>query len=181
MEAQTVLWSPKVNPTVILVASTPSFLASSPTPLHDETDSRRESAEGVHALHCAAFRSQLLFLDPATHGVPLAAVIPLDSETLTRIEALTRFWRSWRGRPVPADTRVTQQQRRRMRFMMQAIDGRTDNASYREIAIALYGDQRIVAEPWKTSSLRDAVIGLVEGATDMIGGGYFKLLRHRRR
>ncbi|WP_306456952.1 DUF2285 domain-containing protein [Pararhizobium haloflavum] len=105
----------------------------------------------------------------------------MDTETLTRIEALTRFWRSWRGRPVPADTRVTPQQRRRLRFMMQAIDGRTDNASYREIAIALYGDQRIVAEPWKTSSLRDAVIGLVEGATAMIGGGYLKLLRHRRR
>ncbi|WP_457152989.1 DNA -binding domain-containing protein [Mesorhizobium sp. P5_C1] len=49
------------------------------------------------------------------------------------------------------------------------------------MAIALYGFNRVAADPWKTSALRDAVIGLVEGATAMIGGGYLQILRHRRR
>lgn len=76
---------------------------------------------------------------------------------------------------------MTTQQRRRLRLMMQASDGHANGASYREIATALYGHKRIAADPWKTSALRDAVIGLVEGATAMIGGGYLQLLRHRRR
>lgn len=65
--------------------------------------------------------------------------------------------------------------------MMRAVDGRTARATYREIAIALYGVDRVAAESWKTSALRDTVIGLVEGGAAMIAGGYLKLLRHRRR
>ncbi len=141
----------------------------------------RSSAEGAYALYSGEARSQLLLLPPAVDGVPLAAVIPLDAETLTRIEALTRFWRAMHGRSVSSDTRMTPQQRRRLRLMMQAIDGRTSKASYREIAMAIYGRERVLAEAWRTSALRDAVIGLVEGAAAMIGGGYLRLLRHRRR
>lgn len=122
-----------------------------------------------------------MLLSSVLEGAPLAAVIPLDAATLTRIEALTRFWRALQGRPVPLDTRITPQQRRRLRLMMQAIDGRTSNASYREIAMAIYGRERVLAEAWRTSALRDAVIGLVEGAAALIDGGYLKLLRHRRR
>ena len=40
--------------------------------------------------------------------------------------------------------------------------------------------ERIRAEHWKTSALRDSVIGLVEGGLSMIAGGYRQLLRHRR-
>ena len=65
--------------------------------------------------------------------------------------------------------------------MMRAVNGRANGATYREIAIALFGPERVAAEPWKTSSLRDAVIGLVESAGPLINGGYRKLLRHRRR
>ena len=113
--------------------------------------------------------------------MPLAALIPLDESTPSRLEALNRFWRALQGRPVPADTRVTVQQRRRLRLMMRAIDGRTNGATYREIATALYGRERVTSDPWKTSPLRDTVISLVEGGIAMIGGGYLQLLRHRRR
>lgn len=100
---------------------------------------------------------------------------------MDRVHALTRLWRDSRGVEPPADTRITAQRRRRLRLMMQAVDGRSHGASYREIAIAIYGHHRVAAEPWKTSSLRDAVIGLVEGGNAMIAGGYLDLLRHRRR
>ena len=175
------MWSPHVDPAVILIAPAPTFLALALAPLRQAIEAPRETPEGMYALHRADSRSQLVFLPPFTKSAPLAAIIPLDAETLTRIEALSRFWRAWRGRPVPVDTRITPQQRRRLRLMMQASDGRANNASYREIAMALYGRERVLAEPWKTSALRDAIIGLLESAADMIGGGYLKLLRHRRR
>lgn len=82
---------------------------------------------------------------------------------------------------MPIDKRMTAQQRRRLRLMMQAADGRANSASYREIGTVLFGRERVASGPWKTSSLRDMVIGLVEGAATLIGGGYLQLLRHRRR
>lgn len=142
----------------------------------------RDSLEGRYAIRSDGRRSaQLLFLAGAGPDVPLAALLPLDGDTLGRAEALIRFWRASLARPVPPDTRLTVQLRRRLRLMMQAADGRANGASYREIAIVLYGLARVSAEPWKTSSLRDKVIGLVEGGSRMIDGGYLRFLCHRRR
>lgn len=72
-------------------------------------------------------------------------------------------------------------QRQRFRMMMQAADGRTAGASYREIGIALFGERRVLSEPWKTSPLRAVVIALARNASALIGGGYLGLLRHRRK
>jgi hypothetical protein len=76
---------------------------------------------------------------------------------------------------------MTIQRRRRLRLMMQAADGRANGVSYRDIATALYGADRVASDPWKTSSLRAAVIGLARAGAAMIGGDYLQLLRHRRR
>nr|WP_181178459.1 DUF2285 domain-containing protein [Mesorhizobium sp. B4-1-3] len=160
---------------------TPDFLSSTSSAPLRALGEEHASPEGRHALHNGRAVTQLLFLPGSDAHDQLAALIPLDAQTLGRIEALTRFWRSWQGRAVPPDTRMTLQQRRRFRLMMQAADGRSNGASYRDIAIALYGLGRVAADPWKTSALRDAVIGLVEGATSLIGGGYLQILRHRRR
>lgn len=113
--------------------------------------------------------------------MPLAALIPLDADTPSRLEALNRLWRGWQGRPVPPDTRMTAQKRRRLRLMLQASDGKAVGASYREIAITLYGQDRVANDPWKTSPLRDTVMALVKDGRAMIQGGYRHLLRHRRR
>ncbi|MGG6892289.1 DUF2285 domain-containing protein [Rhizobium sp. BR 315] len=124
---------------------------------------------------------QFLFLPDKVEDKRLAALIPLDTDILGRLEALSRFWRALQGGRIPPDTRMTAQQRRRLRLMMRAADGRGNGASYRDIAIAIYGGERVASDPWKTSALRDAAISLVEGGLDLIGGGYLKLLRHRRR
>ena len=179
--AQDVLWSPDVDPAVVSLVPAPEFLSSLRSAPLTGLGAVHDSPEGRHIVHSAGVATQLLLLpgsDPHGH---LAALIPLDAETLGRIEALTRFWRSLEGRPTASDTRMTPQQRRRFRLMMQAADGRANGASFRDIAVAFYGQKRIAADPWKTSALRDAVIGLVEGATAMIGGGYLQILRHRRR
>ena len=123
----------------------------------------------------------LLRLAGVDADAPLAVVIPLDADGLDRIEAATRLLCALMRRGVPPDRRVTERQRQRARRMLQAIDGRMSGASYRDIARAIYGTDRVGDEPWKTSALRDAVMGFVRDARAMIGGGYRRLLRRRRR
>ena len=122
-----------------------------------------------------------LLLSGVDPGAPIAALIAIDDDLPSRIEALNRLWHAHRGTRVPPDTRMTRQQRGRLRLMLQAYDGRGRGASYRDIAIAVFGTERVAADPWKTSALRDRVIGLVEGGSTLISGGYLRLFRHRRR
>jgi hypothetical protein len=125
--------------------------------------------------------TQVVILHGANVDGKLSALIPLDGNTLGRIEALARFYSAQLGRAIPPDTRLTSQQRRRLRFMIQAIDGRINAATYREIANAIYGASRVADMPWKTSPLRDSAIALVKDGIAMVGGGYKQLLIHRRR
>lgn len=111
----------------------------------------------------------------------MAILLPLDDDLPGRIEAIQRFWQTLKARPVPRDTRMTPYQRQRFRLMMQAADGRAAGASYHEIGIALFGERRVLGEPWKTSPLRAAVIALARNASALIDGGYLSLLRHRRK
>lgn len=64
--------------------------------------------------------------------------------------------------------------------MLRALDGRASGAVHREIAIALYGAARVAAEPWKSSSLRDATLRLVRDGQAMARGGYLALLNATR-
>lgn len=106
----------------------------------------------------------------------LAALIPLDDDLPTRLETLARLWRELQGRTSSADT-ITPQRRGRLKAMLRALDARCDGAAYRQIAVVLYGAPRVSAEPWKTSSLRDATLRLVRDGAGMIAGGYQTLLR----
>lgn len=179
--AQDVLWSPLADPAVLTLTPLPDFLSLEHPAGLAQFAAHRDSPQGSHAVHDSGTATQLLLLPGGKAGRSLAALIPLDSQTLGRVEALVRFWRAYHKRPVPPDTRMTTQQRRRLRLMMRTADGRKNGASYRDIATALYGTERVASNPWKTSALRDTVIGLVKGGAAMIGGGYLQLLRHRRR
>ena len=124
---------------------------------------------------------RLLLVSDASPAGPLVALVSLGADGLDRIEAVARLWRAINGRRVPADARLTSQQRRRLRRMLQAVDGRHEGASYREIAEAIFGAARVADSPWKTSALRDATIDLVKDGLALIAGGYRSLLRRRRR
>ncbi|MBA4806393.1 MAG: DUF2285 domain-containing protein [Brevundimonas sp.] len=178
--SQDVLWSTSASSAVLALTHPNILYAPLTHPPPAGLGDQRHSPEGVYALHRPS-GVELLFLPGSTPQSPLAALIPMGDDALGHIEAATRFWRSWHGRPAVKDTRVTKQQRRRIRLMLQAADGREHGASYREIADAIFGSARVATDPWKTSPLRDTVIGLVESAITMIGGGYLQLLRHRRR
>ncbi|MER2508284.1 MAG: DUF2285 domain-containing protein [Amaricoccus sp.] len=142
----------------------------------------RDSPEGLYALLSVGLLAPVLLLSGgAAVEDPLAVLVPLDDDLPDRVEALVRFWRACCGLSPLREPRITAPQRRRLRLMLQATDGRGRGASYREIATALYDGDRVAAESWKTSSVRDAVIGLVQGGAAMVAGGYRHLLRRRRR
>jgi len=135
----------------------------------------RDAPEGAYASF-SEHDIRVLFLSGTVPDDELAAVVPFDADVFDRIDALTRMARIRLGRPPSRDTRMTS-----FRLKLRAADGHMNGATYREIAIAIYGAARVDTEPWRTSPLRDAVIAFVEGGLALINGGYLQLLRHRRR
>ncbi len=179
----TVFWAPEADPgTVILAALPPMPGLESVAPPDLDRGTARSSADGLSIIHGHGASTVRLFLTgDVAPDHPVAALVPLGADGLDRIEAVTRLWRAFNNRPMSPDARLTAQQRRRLRHMLQAVDGRMDGASYRQIAHAIYGSSRVADSPWKTSALRDSTIDLVKDGFALIAGGYRKLLRHRRR
>jgi hypothetical protein len=118
--------------------------------------------------------------DPSNE--PLAVVMPLDDDLPTRTEAALRLWARIMARTVDHGREplaLTRQRRDRLVLMLRALDGHLSEASYREIAEALFGARRLEREAWKTSSLRDRTIRLVKGGLAHMRAGYRELLRGR--
>jgi hypothetical protein len=161
-------------PRVLPAAGNLASLLSMPIAYADE-----DGTHFVFALENSAVR--LLRLAGVPPDLPLAALVPLDGDGFDRMAAIDRLLRALLGMAVPRDGRLTSQQKRRQRHMLQATDGRLNGATYREIAGVIFGVDRVASDPWKTSALRDATTALVRDGLAMIAGGYRTLLRHRRR
>jgi len=71
-------------------------------------------------------------------------------------------------------------QGRRLRQILRALDGRRAGASYRDIAIVLFGAQR-VGRDWNRDGdhLKNHVRRLVKRGEALVDGGYKRLLRQR--
>jgi hypothetical protein len=179
----TVFWTPDVDPgTVILKAAPTAPPVESAVPPDLDANTARAGADGLSIVHDRGASAVRLFLTTdASPANPVVALVPLGADGLDRIDAVTRLWRAVNRRQVPIDARLTKQQRRRLRRMLQAVDGHTEGASYREIAEAIFGPARIADISWKTSALRDVTIDLVKDGRALIAGGYRTLLRRRRR
>jgi hypothetical protein len=173
---QPVIWSPLANPAVLMLGATPDFLTPSPAALSVDPVDVICGPEGAYGT-CRDGNGQYLILADTSPAI----ILPLDDDLPDRLEAIFRLWHVLAEKPARRDPRMTQYQRRRFRLMMQAADGNADHATYREIALAIYGEDRVRAEPWKTSALRASVIALVRTAAALIDGGYRDILRHRRK
>ena len=120
-------------------------------------------------------------LDCATGGGVIAvAVIPLGLDGFDRIEAVQRLLAALHGRAIPPDTRLTRQQRARLRRMLRAFDGQRAGATQQEIARVILKTGPLARDEWQASAARHAVKALLRDARSMVAGGYRKLLRHRR-
>lgn len=125
-----------------------------------------------------------LWLRDATPGQPLAAVIPLDKDFITRLASLLRFHRRLLGRaagPLPRGWPLTAYRLARLSLILRALDLRDEGATYRRIATALGRDDatRLSASDWKMSASRSFVVRLVRDGIALMNGDYRKLLRIR--
>jgi hypothetical protein len=177
-----IYWQPEVDPDTVILTARPSFSEQDPVPFPEiDQVTTRYDLEGLSLrIGHGAASVRLLLIEGAQPGMPLAALIPMDESCAGRIAALIRLSQLLWNRPPIADTRLTAQRRRRLRSMLQAVDGHLSGASYRDIANAIYGPSRVATDPWKTSALRDSTIALVRDGRALIDGGYRSLLRQRR-
>ncbi|HRO01310.1 MAG TPA: DUF2285 domain-containing protein [Nitrobacter sp.] len=124
----------------------------------------------------------LQIIDCSAGGASVAvAFVPLDLDGFGRIEAIRRFLSAVHGRAIPPDTRLTRQQRARLRRMLRAFDGYRAGATQQEIAQVILNIDRLDRDEWQASSARHAIKALLRDASALVAGGYRKLLRHRRR
>ena len=104
-------------------------------------------------------------------------VLPLDRLFEIRAAAALRLWRGMTGRSPGRDPAALPASRRdRLVLALRALDGRLDEASYRDIAEALFGAGRMPERGWKTYDLRDRTVRLARLGHAMMQGGYRRLL-----
>ena len=104
-------------------------------------------------------------------------VLPLDELFEVRAAAAIRLWHGLAGRAAgrdPAELPVAR--RERLVLALRALDGRLDQASYRDIAEALFGSSRMPDRGWKTHDIRDRTVRLARLGFSLMQGGYRRLL-----
>lgn len=143
---------------------------------------RQHGGEG-HCIVNDVDGAHRLWLEGERPALPMAALVPLDETVLLRLAGLVRLKRRLDRHPagpIPPAWQITARLRKRLLDMIRALDGRAEGASYRQVAMALYGPEAVARFPWKTSSVRGQTIRLVADAVAMMDGGYRKLLRASR-
>ena len=107
---------------------------------------------------------------------PLAVIVPLDAATPARLASLETLWRGLGRSRAASRPRVTPQRRARIKAMLRAVDAQAAGASHRDLAQAMFGPQRVAAEPWKTSPLRDTAMRLSRDGAALVQRGYRQIL-----
>jgi len=178
-----VLWTAHVLPSVIALTELPADLAGpssqlSPLPLGSSV-----VADGPE--HLLAHLGSVFRVHVGEDSIePSAVILPLDQFFENRAIAAIRLWRGLAGRnPGPNPAALPKTRRDRLILALRALDGRLDDATYREIASALFGDAGVSDRGWKGHDLRDRTIRLVRFGLGMMHSGYRRLLLYpyRRR
>jgi hypothetical protein len=113
-----------------------------------------------------------------------AVLLPLDQFFEIRATAAIRLWRGLTGRnPGPNPAALPKTRRDRLILALRALDGRLEDATYREIASVLFDETGLSERGWKSHDLRDRTIRLVRFGLGMMHSGYRRLLLYpyRRR
>lgn len=157
--------------------ATSDTIAYEPSRWRGEFTAQRAD-DGLHGLLSTGPAQHRLWLPrEVREGDPLVCVLPLGEAAATGAQAALAFWRHVGGRraaPWHRDHRLD-----RSALALRALDGHAAGASYRALAEALFGPQRVSASAWKTSSVRDSTIRLVRTGLSMMAGEYRRLLRLR--
>jgi hypothetical protein len=175
----TILWTTTALPSVVPLAPVPPSLESSSVPVL-RFDRRwiddQDGAEQSLICNGAPFRTHAI---GELDGKNICAVLPLDALFDVRLTAARRSWLSLNGRnPGNDPAALSQAQRDHLIDALRALDARLENATYREVAAALFGASRMPERGWKTHDLRDRTIRLCRLGSELMQGGYRQLLLH---
>jgi len=111
-------------------------------------------------------------------ATPLGILLPLDETWPVRLAAAERLRRELSG--LQTEPPLTPQNRERLKRALRTVDGRRQGATYRAVAIAFFGEQRVAGEHWKTSALKAQIARLAAHGRMLIDRGYRDLLRGGR-
>jgi hypothetical protein len=115
-------------------------------------------------------------------GIPdsrsqFAVELVFDGNFDIRSQAAHRLMAAIEGRRLGTiPIALPRQRRQRFKLAIRALDAWLEGNSYREIAEGLFGKERVIGRPWRTSDLRSRIIRLVRNALAMMRGGYRALL-----
>jgi hypothetical protein len=176
------LWHPEYVPTAVILTKASQGIGQGvvlDATLQAEAIAKCDADDG---LHLRLPNDHQLWLIEKNPGTPLAVVIPFDQDFLMRAAGAVRFHRLLAERNAgspPRAQRLTTQQRTRLIQMLRALDGRSSDATYREIASVIFGPSVTIEKGWKSHPVRGRTIRLVNDAITMVNRGYLKLLRGR--
>jgi len=177
------VWTPQALPSVVTLTNVPDGL----------TDPRLGlGARSLQSIVAVVDENQIVELRgvrvrlhrEGNASEPVAVLLPLDRLFDIRAAAALRLWRVVSGRnPGPNLAVLTPDRRNRLILALRALDGRLAEATYPEIAAALFDTAPISKRDWISHELRDQTGRLVRLGFSMMRGGYRRLLLHpyRRR
>ncbi|WP_312165799.1 DUF2285 domain-containing protein [Phenylobacterium sp.] len=131
----------------------------------------RRTGEGVHVKLRGGLQAYVEGCEPSE---PLAAIVPISGSFSAALKGVSDLERVLRGNIPAAD--LTAQQRSRLQRVLKALDAAQAQATYRQVAIEIFGEEAVHRYDWRTSSIRDAAIRLVRTGRALSAGGYLKLL-----
>jgi hypothetical protein len=177
------VWTPHALPSVVILTQLPGELADPKFSLSPGAIAAVAGAEGPDRIITHRGVTARVHFHEAGTG-PQAVLLPLDQLFDIRANAAIRFWRGLLDRnPGPNPAALSTARRNRLILGLRALDARTENATYRDIAGALFGGAAIPGRDWKSHDLRQRTLRLVQFGTSMMRTGYKSLLLHpyRRR
>jgi hypothetical protein len=110
---------------------------------------------------------------------PLMAIVPLDANIPTRIEAMARLWRALTGQQtLPYASELPASRRERLAMSLRAVDARHAGATRRDIAETIFGPEQVPeGVAFDDHHLRSRTARLIRDGLALIAGGYRKLLK----
>lgn len=143
-------------------------------------DMRRDDDKRDHGLWRDRMFEHRFWLEEPSRDEPTnyTVILPLDALFELRAEAVLRFWRAINGRK-PGEWRhsLPPQTRDRHILILRSLDGRTDGASYRQIAETLLGFHGSKAD-WESDPRKNQTRRLVADGRHYLRGGYRELLHY---
>ncbi|WP_370540450.1 DUF2285 domain-containing protein [Azospirillum sp. INR13] len=135
--------------------------------------------DGLHVVIADGARERrflILAADLPAPGTPLWATVAFDRPRAPQVAGIERLAALMAGRPPPELTPI---QTGLLRHALQALDAALAGASLRDTAEAVFGPQRVAADWFRSSPLRDQVRYLVRRGRRLMAGGYRDLLAGR--